>query len=284
ETFDALKQSHDELLAAKKQVDRAIADRSAATAGEAAAVDELRAEREALIARLADAESKLARIDFDDVEQLQRRLELAVEDMRTLKRLNAELEEEIETLKATGARSAAPAIPSDDGPNWEAMKRQMMQSLDADGDSNEPPSEERITIENTIMITDELVAQKDRQIAELRQQLAEQECGIGPIAVGAQAVAIALEQDELIKQERAKLVEMQDQWKNKLRQAEIDISVERAKITRDRAEIEDKLASYEKERARQAADGGITQAEFDEKAKKPTRGRWLARLGLKEDE
>ena len=82
-------------------------------------------------------------------------------------------------------------------------------------------------------------------------------------------------------QERAKLAELQDQWKSKLRQAEIDISVERAKITRDRAEIEDKLAAYEKERSKHAADGGSPDGP-NGGAKKPTRGRWLARLGLKD--
>ncbi|HKD37533.1 MAG TPA: hypothetical protein VKB78_12060, partial [Pirellulales bacterium] len=175
---------------------------------------------------------------------------------------------------------AAAAPQGDDGPNWEAMKRQMMQSLEDDGDSSEARSEERIAIENTIMITDELVAQKDREIADLRQQLSEQG-GLGRIAVGAQAVAAALEQDELIKQERAKLAEMQEQWKNKLRQAEIDISVERAKITRDRAEIEDKLATYEKERANHVADGSAP-TDADDKSKKSSRGRWLSRLGLKD--
>ncbi len=89
-----------------------------------------------------------------------------------------------------------------------------------------------------------MVAGKDREIAEMKMLLSQQSDSIDSIAVGATAVAAVIDKDELICQERAKLAELQEEWKSKLRQAEIDISLERAKITRDRAEIEDKLAVY----------------------------------------
>jgi hypothetical protein len=75
---------------------------------------------------------------------------------------------------------------------------------------------------------------------------------------------------------------LQEEWKSKLRQAEIDISVERAKITRDRAQVEEKLANYEVERARQVSDGDSSAGGANDSGKKPIRGRWLARLGLKD--
>ena len=49
--------------------------------------------------------------------------------------------------------------------------------------------EERLTIESTVQITDEIVAQKDRDIAELRRILAQQSDNIGSISIGAAAVA-----------------------------------------------------------------------------------------------
>jgi hypothetical protein len=276
----AMTQSYDEVLEAKRQVEEALAERASATVIDAGELQEIRAEREAMIARLVEAESKLAKVDSQRNDDLQRRFELAVEDVRSLKRRNSELEEELLALKSAGPRTAA-ATPASDSPNWETMKRNMIASLESDTDSTEGRAEERVTIENTILITDDVVAQKDREIAEMRLLLSQQSNNIDSVAVGATAIAAVIDKDELILQERAKLAELQDQWKSKLRQAEIDISVERAKITRDRAEIEDKLAAYEKERSKHAADGGSPD-EPSGGAKKPTRGRWLARLGLKD--
>ena len=65
------------------------------------------------------------------------------------------------------------------------------QSLEADSDLDSEPgrSEERLTVESTIQITDEIVAQKDREIAELRMHLSQQSSNIGAVAVGAAAIA-----------------------------------------------------------------------------------------------
>ena len=256
-----------------------LTDRSAANAVDQSELDELRADREAIIARLADAESKLAKVDLVRNDELQRRFELAIEDVRSLKRRNSELEEEVLGLKSARPRPAASIAT--DSPNWEATKRRMLESLEADPEKGAERSDERVTIENTILITDDVVAGKDREISDLKVLLSQQSSNLGAVAIGAAAVATALDQDELVRQERAKLVQLQEDWKTKLRQAEIDISVERAKITRDRAEIEEKLANYETERARHGADPGPTGAAA-EAAKKPVRGRWLARLGLKD--
>jgi hypothetical protein len=162
------------------------------------------------------------------------------------------------------------------------MKKMMIESLEADTDSSESRAEERLTIENTIVITDDVVAHKDREIAELKLLLSQQSNTIGSVAIGAAAVVAALDDDAVIRQEREKLAQLHEEWKKMLRQAEIDISVERAKITRDRAEIEDKLAAFEKERAQQGGDIESTNGDAEATRKKPTRGRWLARLGLKD--
>ena len=86
-----------------------------------------------------------------------------------------------------------------------------------------------------------------------------------------------LDQDELIAQERENLKTLQGQWKEKLRKAEVDISVERAKIARDRAELEEKVAQLEAEKARLSKAGPAKPGQ-----EKPTKGNWLSRLGLKE--
>jgi hypothetical protein len=59
-----------------------------------------------------------------------------------------------------------------------------------------------------------------------------------------------------------------------LRQAEIELSLERAKLARDRSAIEEKVHAYEEKLATAQAGPAVP-------AKLP-RGRWLARLGLKD--
>ncbi|HEV3024384.1 MAG TPA: hypothetical protein VGX76_18035, partial [Pirellulales bacterium] len=81
-----------------------------------------------------------------------------------------------------------------------------------------------------------------------------------------------------VRTERERLRQLQLEWEEKLRQAEVDLSVERAKMARERAEIEEIQRRFNE-----------TQSQNDEqpigaKDKKPQRGRWLARLGLKDDE
>ncbi len=147
---------------------------------------------------------------------------------------------------------------------------------DEDGHYESERASVRLSIEATIRITDEVVAQKDRELAELRQLLEEQAGNIGSVAIGATTIAGILDQDELIAQERARLAQVQDEWREKLRQAEIDISVQRAAIARDRAQIDEKLACHQTDldnfKDQQSGPGG-----------KPHR-RWLSRLGLKEND
>jgi len=100
------------------------------------------------------------------------------------------------------------------------------------------------------------------------------------LASSASAVAEILDADELVRQEREKLASLQQAWLDKLRQAEVDISLERAKNAREAAAIDEKRLSYQSDMARNCVD------EVDQpgliKSGKPTRGRWLARLGLKD--
>jgi hypothetical protein len=97
------------------------------------------------------------------------------------------------------------------------------------------------------------------------------------VAVGAAALGEVLDSDSIVHEERQKLKELQDQWREKLRQAEIDISIERAKLARDKAQIEEKLLTLGKR-----ADPPETETGQSAAAAKPARGRWLERLGLKD--
>ncbi len=226
---------------------------------------------------MADAESHAGKADPSRLAELQRRFEVAAEEARSFKRKNSELEEQVLGMRAIGM--AKPAAEQGSSTDWESTKKRLLASLETDPSAEVEQRDERITIENTILITDDIVAEKDREIGELKLLLAQQSSSIGSMAVGASAIADALGQDELIQQERHRLAQLEEQWRTKIRQAEIDISVERAKIARDRAAIDDKLHDYASNRAES---DGAKPAAPGESPPKPARGRWLTRLGLQE--
>ena len=102
---------------------------------------------------------------------------------------------------------------------------------------------------------------------------------VGEVAVGAAAVAQLLDTDELVKEEREALKRLQDQLREQLRQAELETSVERARLAREKSELEEKLRSFEAEKASLGPAGG---GSGDAKANKSR--KWLTRLGLGEGE
>ena len=96
------------------------------------------------------------------------------------------------------------------GLDWDTQKRQLLAALEADvDDEDEERRQERLSIESTISITDHVVAEKDREIGELKQLLHDQSSNLGSVAVGATAIAGILDQDELVRQEREKLAQLQ---------------------------------------------------------------------------
>jgi hypothetical protein len=204
-----------------------------------------------------------------------RRYELAMEDLREQKRLVADLEKQA----ASAPRSAAP-LEHGGKLDWEAQKQRLLASLEADSeDDDDQRRDERLKMREVIDRTDAAIAAKDREIEDLRQLLSSQTANIGEVAVGASAVADVLSSDEIVKTERERLQQLQQEWEEKLRQAEIDLSVQRARLARERAEIEERQRLLQEQQAGHATGGTDTSM-----AAKPQRGRWLARLGLKEDE
>jgi len=169
---------------------------------------------------------------------------------------------------------------------WRGQKRALFAELDADGRGPSLCEDERLSIEGTIRITDEIIADRDREIAELRALVCDQCTDVGSSAAGAAALETIFDRDEQIARQREQLRMLQLELQDKLRTAEIQISVERAKLTRREGELE--------ERARQLADQAQRLAEDlkcpTDSSHEPSfkrsssRGRWLARLGLNRDQ
>ena len=238
---------------------------------------ELQQERDSLQSRLADAEEELRTLaaaggDSTRLNEMRERFETAVQEIRALKSENAELN----AMLAGATRDLDEE--SNAGFDWETQKQRLLDQLEAEFDPTDPvQAKGKLTVEGAIRITDQVVARKDEEIAELKALLHDQSGRIGEIAVGATAVAAMLDDDELVQAERDRLKLMQEEWREKLRQAEVDISIERAKLARERVILDDKFGSLEAGQAKETNSKGS-----DEPGKKASGGNWLARLGLKD--
>jgi chromosome segregation ATPase len=278
--LEALRGQHDQLQQEQTQ-------RACDGGVDAEALKRVETERDALLGRLSETESRLADAQRSLAESQEagaagspadedarRRYEMVLDDLRELKAQNAELQQQL-----AQAKSARPAAQATGGiMNWEAEKRRLLAALESDFDeNNEEAKAERLRIEDVIEKTDQALAEKDRECSELKRLLDDQSANLGSVAVGAAAVGQVIDSDAIVQEERQKLTELQQQWREKLRQAEIDISIERAKLAREKAEFEERLAATGK-----GAHPPEGEARSSAPSGKPARGRWLERLGLKD--
>jgi hypothetical protein len=129
-------------------------------------------------------------------------------------------------------------------------------------------AEQRLEVRQIIETTEHEIARRDREIEELREIVRTQSEARDGVAIGAAGLAAMLDTDQLIQQERQKLKDIQQQWEAKLRQAEIDLSMERAKLARERMELEKQQTEQPAERISAGTE---------------KQRRWLDYLGLKEE-
>ncbi|MEE2707093.1 MAG: hypothetical protein VX988_08580 [Planctomycetota bacterium] len=250
-------------------------------AGDRQPLKSVASERDMLLSRNRDLEQAIELLETavsehngsetselqQQTDDLARRNELANDEIRQLK---AELTEAREQLAASG--SAAANQPSTCQPeagagfDWESQKQRLIAALNADG-SAQHSEQDRVTIKSTIEQTDEAVAAKNREIESLRRQL---EQSSAPDL--AEQTTVVLDADEVIQQEREKLSVLYEEMREKQRRAEIEISLDRAKLARERAAVEEQLAAA-------GVDVGPPSNDESIGAKK-NRGNWRTRLGL----
>jgi chromosome segregation ATPase len=238
----------------------------------------LRAERDALSARVEELEQRPATHIDPNAEQqmsdLRRRFELAVEDVRELKTKNAQLETQLAARKTTGGG----AEPDTGGSDWESQKRRLLAALEnGDENGNPLPQKDRATIQGTIAMTDAVVAEKDREIKQLQTQLAAGVEGAACQLERDPKVTEMIDSDEVIAQHRQRVRELEQEMEQKLRTAELELSVERAKMARQKMELDEMKSDLESQRqAFEAAGGPPVQGQ--------PRRKWLSKLGLKDEE
>ncbi|MDA7951226.1 MAG: hypothetical protein MPJ24_07025 [Pirellulaceae bacterium] len=212
------------------------------------------------------------KIDGQDYKDLQDRFEMAVQDIRELKTKNNDLKEQLDSTNTPPGKGH---YEDSDSLNWESQKQRLLCQLESDFDDENPEElQEKINLEGTIRMTDLVVAKKDQEIQELKLLIENQSNSIGEVAIGAAAFAEMFDNDEIIQEEREKSRALQKELQEKLRQAEIDISLQKAKLAREGTALEDKLLeiSEKEKQSSQSSDEATPQ--------KNRTSRWLSQIGL----
>ena len=208
-----------------------------------------------------------------DPEGMFRRYEMALCDLRELKARNAELQKNLAAVEVERSQASRPATRG--VVDWETEKRRILAALESSEELHGPEAgPNRVRIQEIVAETDRRLAEKDRQIEELEKPAEDPD---GGAAVAAREEV--LDRDATVRQEREDLRRLQEEWREKLRQAEVDLSVQRAKLARQEAEIDEKLRRLESSGGRDGDSPGAPQT-----PEKPPRGRWLSLLGLSADD
>jgi DNA repair exonuclease SbcCD ATPase subunit len=264
------------LRQANAELEQELARRPEPNEGESAELISLREEREALLAEIEELRSHpmVPAADDQALADLQRRFEMAVEDVRELRAEKERLEEQL-------AKRPQAAVSSGSGggeQKWEELKRKLLLSLEEEsGDLSEDRREERASIEHTIRITDDVVASKDREIHELRHKLetAEEHASTSQANHSMQE---AVDSDEVVLEQRARLAAIEEELTDKLRKAELEMSIERAKIAREQTELAEWRIELE------ALRDSIPKKQAGGSTSSGGKGRWFSKLGLGGDE
>jgi chromosome segregation ATPase len=276
--FDLALQDLQRLRARLAEVEQDLARRPESNQADSAELVALRAERDALAAHVEELEQRPATPIDSNVEQqlsdLQRRFELAVEDLREYKTKSAKLEAQL----AAASNQPRVAIPDAGGNDWESQKRRLLASLEETAEVPETPvqKQQRITIEGTIEMTDAVVAEKDRQIAELQAQLAAGDTTFVD-AEQTRKVNELVEADDVIAEHRQRVRELEREMQEKLRATELELSVERAKMARQRMELDELKSDLDAKKQDFESSGGAS-------AQGQPKRRWRDKLGLSGDE
>ena len=207
-----------------------------------------------------------------------RRYEKVFDEARGLRGRVQELEQQLTQREKSAER---PCSASGGVLDWETEKRRILARLEAEtaDESDADGDRQRLDIGEVVEKTDRIIADKQAEIEALQQVLRSQSSNLGSVAVGAAAVGNLLDGDPVIREERENLRRLKQQWEERMRASEIETSIERAAIARQRMELEGRIKAFE---ARQTLASPLSPSTNASRPEKPVRGRWLARLGLQE--
>ena len=166
-----------------------------------------------------------------------------------------------------------------EGMTWEQRKKLILQQLENESVTGNQTEnlQLRMNIDDVLRTTQAEINLRDEEIAELKSIVQQQSNTREGVAIGAAAIAQMLNSDELVQLEREKLIAIQQEWESKLREAEIQMSIERAKLSRERSELEGQIRAW----SDQAVNLPVQTNATPDGDNKPVR-RWLKHLGLQD--
>jgi hypothetical protein len=234
---------------------------------------ELLKEKVAILSETKDTDSVTG-----TVSDLEEQLNILREQLIESRHETVEMRSQYNELSIRLAQYQAPTSHSSESFSWEERKLAWLRQLEHETQVENNISPSRVLeIEKVIEQTDQEVLRRDKEIADLKSLLQEQSVASNGMAVGAAAIAQIIEADDLIIEERQRLKQLQEDWEQKQRQGEIEMSLERAKLARERLELQERMRSLEAMHANQVMD--------EKGAPSPgkSKGNWLARLGLRDE-
>ena len=143
-------------------------------------IENLHFERDSLQERLDEAERRLDELlqsnskgsDGDDIGvQIYQKYDLAMDDLRAVKSENRQLREQLADAQNNATASGPPHVSSSGGFDWESQKAQLLAQLDGIDPNDAEQVQEKYKAKEAIRATEQAVAERDRQIAELQAQL-----------------------------------------------------------------------------------------------------------------
>jgi hypothetical protein len=225
----------------------------------------------------------------DQILDYQIQLEECEQRIADLEEQNSDLASRVAS-KNVQQTVASSGSGSGDALTWEERKKLILEQLEGGSfdtesfvnevgpeDSSEPldPVAYVRQLNGELASVREELERRDTEIHELRSLLDEQSTTCdGGVAIGAAAIAEMIDADELVQQERERLQLLQEEWEEKFRQGEIEASLERAKLSRERLDLSRKNSELEErlEHIRRENRNG-------DESGAPSR-RWLTKLGL----
>ncbi|MEO1525367.1 MAG: hypothetical protein AAFX06_08015 [Planctomycetota bacterium] len=233
---------------------------------------------------IAVDENAILRERNDGLEQLVEQLRSEVD---LLNSQNGELASKVARKDVVRSVSHSTSVPQT--LTWEQRKQQILDEMENDSFDAEsflstlsqPVQEDTlhsdddasiVAGDDPIQYVTDLNNELDR-LTELVRSYEEATVESQTIPVVDDSVAAAIEADDVVQEEREKLRQLQAEWEERFRETEIEISLERAKLSRERQEVEtinEQLANEVDELRRQIATGDSTKAGT----------RWMAKLGL----
>jgi hypothetical protein len=245
-------------------------------------------ERECELNREIDRLKEKIRLLEDDIgssigtgseAELKKQLASVRNDLMDARHEVVDLRLQCNELATRLAKFQDPSTVNHDSVSWEDRKQALLHMLEQQDQEELNSVEKVLEMKHILEETSVQIQFREKEIADLRSLLEQQSVATNGLAVGAAAIAHLVDADEIVAEERLRLKEMQLQWEQKQRQGEIEMSLERAKLARERLEIQEKMQQLESER-----DLILRATEnSSQESPAPHKGRWWARLGLKDD-